>query len=173
MSWAASCRSRSAAWLRSSVPRHTRRPCIRALRYCNTTVRSASASSSCRTVISLNIGSHQHNPFPSFPLLALPEHQASVRARSPGRSATSAHTHHLATQNSIATGARAERRTGAGAQPAVLPKPGGRSSFVRRPAQLPLELRPRKLPRPAAGPRPKIWTKKCDFRTKAKARMAL
>lgn len=113
LSWAASCRRRSAAWLRSSAPRHTRRPCISALRYCNTTVRSASASSSCRAVTSLNAGSHQHCPLPSFLLLAPPERQASGRAGSPGRTATSAHTHRPAGQNSVATDARAERRTGA------------------------------------------------------------
>lgn len=113
LSWAASCRRRSAAWLRSSAPRHTRRPCISALRYCNTTVRSTSASSSFRTVTSLIAGSHQHCPFPSFPLPDPPEQQASVRARSPGRSAMCAHIRRPATRNSIATGARAERRTGA------------------------------------------------------------
>lgn len=61
-----------------------------------------------------------------------------------------------------------------GAHPAVLPIPGGRSSSVRRPARLLLEPRPLKLPRPAAGRITKSWpNQKYDFRTKAKARMAL
>lgn len=61
----------------------------------------------------MSTDSHHHCPVPSFPLPAPPEQQASARARSPGRNATSVHTRRPATQNSIATGARAERRTGA------------------------------------------------------------
>ena len=66
-SWAASCRRRSAAWVRSSAPRHTRRPCINARRYCSTTVRSASASSSCGEHDQMVPGRFFHGRFPPFP----------------------------------------------------------------------------------------------------------
>lgn len=61
-----------------------------------------------------------------------------------------------------------------GAPPAAPPTPGGRSSSVTCPAQLPPEPRPLKAPRPAAGQTLRSWTEQnYGFRTKAKARMAL
>lgn len=114
-SWAASCSRRSAAWSRSSTSRHTRRPCISAHRYCSTTVRSASASSSCREDNHVGSGllSHRysllHQPLPQN----APGRWNSAHARSPGRSALSAYTHCPAALGSTATVARAEPRTGA------------------------------------------------------------
>lgn len=114
-SWAASCSRRSAAWFRSSASRHTRRPCISAHRYCSTTVRSASASSSCGEGNQVGPGllSHRysllHQPFPPN----APGPWNSAHARSPGRSALFAYTHCPAALGSTATVARAEPRTGA------------------------------------------------------------
>lgn len=113
-SWAASCSRRSAAWFRSSASRHTRRPCISAHRYCSTTVRSASASSSCGEDNQVGPGllSHRYSLHQPFPQNA-PGPWNSAHARSPGRSALSAYTHCPAALGSTATVARAEPRTGA------------------------------------------------------------